>query len=334
MGVVLTRLTHALYGSLLGQAIGDAYGLPFENLSPRRMVKFGVPTSFMLVPVIQGAMVSDDTEHAVMTVQAYIRSGGEIDSFERALKRRLMLWFLSLPAGVGLATARSIIKMFLGVKHSGVFSAGNGAAMRASVLGVLCDDIEKLKQFVAVSSRLTHTDPKAEQGALTIALLAWAECRYHHLSGEQIWSFVQSHVDSELVALVGQPTHFPKGVSGYMYHTVPAVVQTWQTYRHRPVQGMQALLAMGGDTDTTCAIFGGITGVCHADKLQQLQGVWCEPKLKPSFFFCLAGQAAQVYDSGTPQRPARFGGVITFIRNLLFLLLVLLHGFRRLLPPY
>lgn len=177
----LIRLTYALYGSLLGQAIGDAYGLPFENLSPRRIVKFGVPMSFMLVPVIQGVMVSDDTEHTVITVQAYIRSGGKIDSFERALKRWLMLWFLSLPAGAWRATARRITKMFLGVKHSGVFSAGNGVTMRASVLGVL-RETQKNSSNLSPSVADTHTNTKAEQGALTIALLAWAECRYHHLS--------------------------------------------------------------------------------------------------------------------------------------------------------
>lgn len=46
---------------------------------------------------------------------------------------------LGLPAGIGLTTLKGIGKMWLGVKptRSGVFSAGNGPAMRSSILGVV-----------------------------------------------------------------------------------------------------------------------------------------------------------------------------------------------------
>ncbi len=44
--------------------------------------------------------------------------------------------------------------------------------MRAAILGATIDDISKLREFVRSSSRLTHTDPKAEFGAVAIALAA------------------------------------------------------------------------------------------------------------------------------------------------------------------
>ncbi len=41
-----TKTADAAIGSLLGTAIGDALGLPYENLSPRRARKlFGPPTA-------------------------------------------------------------------------------------------------------------------------------------------------------------------------------------------------------------------------------------------------------------------------------------------------
>lgn len=66
-----------LYQTLLATAVGDAYGLPYENLSPRRAKKWLRPRHYALLPFIHGGMVSDDTEHAVLTVQAYIASAGE-----------------------------------------------------------------------------------------------------------------------------------------------------------------------------------------------------------------------------------------------------------------
>ncbi|MDO4879591.1 MAG: ADP-ribosylglycohydrolase family protein, partial [Neisseria sp.] len=95
-----------------------------------------------------------------------------------------------------------------------------------------------------------------------------------------------------------------------------------------------SLIRQGGDTDTTAAIFGGIAGVRHGQNLfAAVSGTWCEPLLTPGFFAALAEQAEQAR-SGRPQKARRFGGIATFARNLVMMLIVLAHGFRRLLPPY
>ena len=137
-------MTHPLSGSLLGTAAGDAYGLPYEGLSPRRIGKLFVPRRYALIPLLHGGMVSDDTEHAVMAAQAWIDGAGDPEIFRRSLRGRLKWWFARLPAGIGLATLRSCLKMWLGLGRTGVYSAGNGPAMRVPVLGVLCDDLDGL----------------------------------------------------------------------------------------------------------------------------------------------------------------------------------------------
>lgn len=61
------------------------------------------------------------------------------------------------------------MKLWLGFKpeHSGIFSAGNGPAMRSTIIGVCySNDSQKLRELVKASTRLTQTDPKAEFGAL------------------------------------------------------------------------------------------------------------------------------------------------------------------------
>ena len=147
------NLQSALYGSLLGTAVGDAYGLPFEGMKPQRIRKiFKRKTDYRLIPFMHGAMVSDDTEHATMAVQAYIRSAGQPEKFQQALQSHLRWWLARLPAGIGLATLRSIVKMWFRLPETGVFSAGNGGAMRVAVLGVLARDVDELKQLVKIST--------------------------------------------------------------------------------------------------------------------------------------------------------------------------------------
>ena len=160
-----------LKGCLLGTAIADALGLPYEGLSSRRALKLlGKPDRFRLIGPY--GMVSDDTEHACITAQALIASGGQTRIFRRQMAWRLRFWLLGLPAGIGLATLKALVKLWLGFspEHSGVFSAGNGPAIRSPILGAAIADREQLKAWVRISTRLTHTDPKAEQGAWVIAL--------------------------------------------------------------------------------------------------------------------------------------------------------------------
>lgn len=327
----------ALYSSLLGGAVGDAYGLPFEGISPKRIVKlFNFDNKYQLIPIVNAGMVSDDTEHALMTVQAFIASGGDVEKFKTALKWRLVIWLLGLPAGVGLATGRSIFKIMLGFKQTGVYSAGNGGAMRSAVLGVLCQNVDELKLFVYHITTLTHADPKAYQGSLVVALLAWVECYQPNWTTSQALDFLQQHIeDKALLQLLDNYQAHNNGITGYMYDTVPAVVQTWQRYRENPLAGLNYLIKQGGDTDSTCAIFGGIVGVRFGEQMyEKMGGMWCEPKIRPSWLWALSEQATTVYVEKITQKPLNLWSIWTYPRNFLFLSIVLVHGFRRLLPPY
>ena len=122
--------------SLLGTAVGDALGLPYEGLTAERGRKLlGYPDRFRFLP--GRGMVSDDTEHACIVAQCLIASAHDDGVFEAELARRLRRWFLAMPAGIGRATLRSCLKLCIGFgpARSGVFSAGNGPCMRAPILG-------------------------------------------------------------------------------------------------------------------------------------------------------------------------------------------------------
>jgi len=162
-------------GCLLGIAAGDSLGLPYEGLSAGRGARL-FPDRDRQHLVFARGMVSDDTEHACFTAQALIKAGDDPDRFAKHLAWHLRFWLMGLPAGVGLATGRAIVKLWLGFPphRSGVFSAGNGPAMRSPLIGLKYGhDFDKLRRIVLASTKLTHTDPKAYQGAVAIALASY-----------------------------------------------------------------------------------------------------------------------------------------------------------------
>lgn len=298
-------------GCLLGMAVGDAIGLPSEGLRPeRRQRLFGELTNHRLF--FGHGFVSDDTAHAIMTAQALVASGGDPTQFGRELAGRLKCWFLSLPPGIGKATAQASLRLLVGIppEHSGVFSAGNGPAMRSPIIGLFCaadTDDTRLRTLVRASTRLTHTDPKAEDGALAIAKAA---------------------------ITLPAATELPQGpVSGYIVHTVAAALALTARHPDNLRAAVIESVALGGDTDTVAAIVGGLirARVGHegipTDWLAGLiEPWWSEKRLAK-----LATQLAQVAHSGTPQRPDASFWLLT---HALLLPIVLAHGFRRLFPPY
>jgi ADP-ribosyl-[dinitrogen reductase] hydrolase len=350
-------------GALLGSAIGDALGLPREGLSRRRAHRMfgGPPLRFRLL--LGHGMVSDDTEHACMVGQALLSSPTDPKRFARSLAWRLRFWLLGLPAGIGRATLLGIVKLWFGwsPENSGVFSAGNGPAMRAPLLGVcLGGDRLLLKEYLRASTRITHTDPKAESGAKLVALAAHhgAACGPKNVRTD---SFLQDaraafpEIDDGLWQLLAKGDDHLKrnasaaefadaiglqsGVTGYINHTIPVALYCWLRSPGDFRQAVEEVIALGGDTDTTAAIVGSLVGATVGfDNLPAdlLGGLWEWPR---SVFWMrrLAERLARQFPAegnSQPQRPLRLFWPGLLVRNLVFLLVVLIHGFRRLLPPY
>jgi ADP-ribosylglycohydrolase len=350
--------SNAFIGCLLGTAVGDALGLPYEGLSPRRAIKLFPDTNRHHLFLGNG-MVSDDTEHACFVAQALIRSRGDVTVFRKRLARSLRWWLLALPAGVGFATLRSIVKLWLGFppRKSGVFSAGNGPAMRSPILGVAYgQDTATLKTFVKASTELTHSDPKAYYAALAVALAAYQSAAESAPSADQYLATFKkllpgddaqelhdllqraaiSAAGNETVSEFAESIGSKKGISGYSYHTVPCVLQVWFGNATDFAKGLRDIVRAGGDTDTAGAIYGGIAGA-RAGK-RGIPKDWLSNIIEwPRTIDWMERLAEATANSGHDQ--AGFGTPAYFVpgillRNLFFLVIVLAHGFRRLAPPW
>ena len=350
--------TEAAVGCLLGTAVGDALGLACEGLSAKRQQR--------MFPNLDGyhlwfgkGLCSDDTEHTCMLAQSLLVSGGAESKFTRDFAWRLRWWFAGLPAGIGLATLRSLIKLWLFVPAGwrGVYSAGNGPAMRSALLGVLfADDEARLVALNRAATRITHTDPKAECGALAIALAARASMRgddadayFADLSrlslqfdaaGAELVRYAVSARASvkagEAIETFVQSTGSRNGVSGYMYHSVPAVLHAWFAHPRDFAQALTTLIRCGGDTDTTAAMLGAIigAGVGRTGIPPRWLDDLAEWPRTVAWIEALARTTAEAVQKNQPQAAQPLSIIGLVLRNACFFVLVLAHGLRRLLPPY
>jgi ADP-ribosylglycohydrolase len=347
----------AVIGSLLGTAVGDALGLPYEGLSPRRAQRlFSRPIRPRFL--LGRGVISDDTEHTCLVAQALLDAGTDVDEFAHQFSRRLRKWFWCGPAGIGLATLRACVKLSCGVSpnRSGVFSAGNGPAMRSAILGAVIDDLELLHQLVAASTRVTHTDPRAEYGALAVAVAARA-ARLPQLPTssqflDEMERLLSNDAASELIdtsrraaasAARGESTPefaasigLGRGVSGYVNHTVPIVLHAWWRHPTDYRGAVESAILCGGDTDTTAAIVGGIVGTTVGKEgipIDWLAGLRDWPRSR-EWMEGLANQLAR-YDAGTTSGTLTSLPTIGLVaRNALFGAIVIVHVLRRLFPPY
>ena len=127
-----------------------------------------------------------------------------------------------------------------------------------------------------------------------------------------------------------------RGVTGYIYDTVPVVLQAWLRNQHDFRRALGQVIACGGDADTTAAILGGIVGAAVGRQglpAEWLERLWEWPR-SVKWMAHLAAELDAARSSGARRRPPELPvwGIVP--RNLLFLGIVLLHGLRRLAPPY
>lgn len=338
---------HALLGCLLGTAVGDALGLPAERLSRERVAAMKMGTHHRFV--LGRGMFSDDTEHTLMLAAALIKQGNDAAAFQRSFARKLRWWLLALPAGVGISTAKSILRLWMGfpAARAGVQSAGNGAAMRSALVGVVFyDDTAKRREFALAACRVTHRGPRAEESALLVAeatalamqaapaedVLAALEPLIQSDEMRSRFAMIETALtESRSVGDYAMQIGCGYGVSGFAPNTVAVALYAWLRHRGDFAEAVRAVIACGGDTDTVAAITGGICGAEAGESgipSPWIGGIWEWPRSVSHIRL-----VARTLADGTRQAPALFWPAIP-LRNLLFLAIVLLHRFRRLLPPY
>lgn len=351
----------ASYNALLtATAAGDSLGLPYEGISGPRVRKLvGERLVQKFLPLGFG-MISDDTEHALITGRALVSSGGDPNEFGRSLSRRLRRWVLTMPPGVGKATLVSCLSMwFRPHQKTGRASAGNGPLMRAPIIGLFHrDDAELRNACIYVSTTMTHTDPRAIMASSAIAGIVAAAARTQ--LGTLVWADVSlcfrsavgrcagnKGIDhaTEFLALVDQldkahdqgksiPAALAdigcgRGVDGYVLRSSLAAAYI-ASHASGADEAIDLAVRQGGDTDSTAAIAGAISSVLKRPledrTLTKIKDWPVDGPAVDRHAHALADRRIRTMDE-----PPYFRQII---RNAAFLVVAMVHVARRLAPPY
>ncbi len=229
--------------------------------------------------------------------------------------------------------------------------------MRSALLGICYgNDFRKLRKMVELSTRITHTDIKAENGALAIALAAYMSSTEHITSPESYFkklnellpgtdclSFLKT-MESVIESVNKDESTFDscdniglsKGISGYVYHTVPAVIHCWLRNQDDFKSGMHQIMGCGGDTDTTAAILGSIIGAkVHRTGIPE---DWSSKViLWPYSMKFIDNICNAVYESLVCRKPIKVkqpNVLLVLVRNILCYPIIIYHVLRRMIPPY
>ncbi len=333
--------TERYIGCLIGTAIGDSLLLPAEGLSRQRIARrFGDRLEQGLV--FGRGMVSDDTDHTFFVARCLTVERTDPDRFVRRLAWHLRWWLLGVPAGCGKATGRAIIKLLLGFppSRSGVSSGGNGASMRAAIIGAVhANDHVARRAFGDAACYVTHRHPHAHAAAHAVAEVAAWIVRGRD---EPLWPLLE-HSDPDWQRQLGILQQWyergddtdalatalgcPDYVSGWSLHSVPFAVGCWLRHRHDARSGMAAIRRAGGDTDTIGAIAGAWYGLDDGE--QAFPKEWVE-RIVDWPVSVRALRAAGAALGGAPTQ--RWGWPLLPVRNVMFFLVVLAHVVRRVLP--
>ncbi len=340
-----------LAGTLLGTSLGDGLGLVAEGMSAAAIARrFGRVDRFMLLP--GRGIVSDDTEQAALVAQSLAREPSDVGRCVRALRRSLAGWFLRLPWGLGLATLRACVRILIGLRESGVRSAGNGASMRAPIVGVFfAHSPERRRSFGEALARVTHTDPQGVEAALFAAEVA-AHCALQS-PAHATTTATRATLIAAASAIVTEPSlrdaitsavalaeggsspaeaGLALGNTGFVLHTLPLAAFCFVRSGGDPLEAIVDAIAAGGDADTTAAIVGAWAGALHgadalpAPLLARLQGgPFGEAHLRA---LALDLERRLAGDASPPR--ARFSPTVAMARNLALFPIVLVQGVRAL----
>ena len=284
-------------GCLLGQALGDALGFAVEGYGQahcRTYVEEVLrldPVAPLGRPPFAFGQYTDDTQLARELTHSMAQCGG----FDAAHYAGLVaaIFTEERVVGRGRSTEAAALRLAAGVpwQDSGTPapSAGNGSAMRAGPVGLLCyDDPAALAATAHDQGRTTHADPRCSAGAAMVAgtvahclresaldrtaLLAELESLAAQLDDGFAaelrrlpdWLALEPAQAAPEIANAGRdPDHPDDGWEGIAPFVVPSVLWSLYAFLRSPDDYWETIctaIAVGGDVDTTAAMAGAMSG--------------------------------------------------------------------------
>jgi ADP-ribosyl-[dinitrogen reductase] hydrolase len=267
-------LRERVVGCVLGLALGDALGAPFE-FRRREEIPDPLPAFELEWCGLPPGTWTDDTAMA----RNLWRSLAEHRRFDPAdVMGRHLEWFATDPPDVGNLT-RSVLRRIRDgdqgaaaryvAERGPEVSAGNGSVMYCAPLGAFrATRPELLHDEAPELSAITHWDERCRTACLAVTLATAALVRGTE-PGPAVEDAVEAVVDREggeeleyLVVEAGRARRIDGPDMGFTVFTAGIGLQL---AAEAPgfEDGLRRVVALGGDTDTNAAVAGALLGAAH-----------------------------------------------------------------------
>ncbi len=280
-------------GAVVGQALGDAMGFALEGRPGDETLAGRAVTELASHPsgAFPVGQYTDDTQMARAILLSLVERGC-VDEADIA-RKFASLWAEGTIVGRGIACTEAAERIIAGVswKQSGAEAgrAGNGAAMRAAPLGLYLHAAEpaELRAKVVSTSRITHTDPRAQAGAVAVAAAVASNVTAESIDREHLCGLLVEHTGAVDAGFATHMERLPRWLDaaeedalaeircaglaagaqpdwpGISPFVIPTVLVSLYAFMRTPSDWREAVrfvIAAGGDVDTTGAITGAIAG--------------------------------------------------------------------------
>ncbi len=259
-------------GSLLGVAVGDALGMPYEGLPPKLVRRYIGDRLVMRDGRLKKGSYTDDTEMMIGVLESLVKNRGF--SKEDMAKRFIENFNRKRGYGRGTIHVLSLIKKGVSIEKA-VFSMfsegsfGNGAAMRIAPVGLLYHKRPDLLREISYGvSSITHGHVIAKEAACVVsyAISLCIICEEKKEFLKKIIEFAQvPEVKRKLEDIEKIGERDPEFVAKALGNSVKAdeaVASAIYSFLYSDTfyDALHFSVSIGGDTDTISAICGGIAG--------------------------------------------------------------------------
>lgn len=299
-------------GALVGLAVGDALGMPFEGWNSRDIRKKWDRKSFLSRAGLKPGQFTDDTFLAVTQAESLIDKEG-FDPEHTA--KKLVEWYKKGDTrGIGKITKEAIEKLLKGIswKESGIggdMAASNGGALRAIPVALLYkDDLNKLKENVRLAVEITHKNPEAIKGAQAVAYVIARACN-GDLNPETILMETAEYLGKSEVSNKLLKAHdylqegFPPmdalpllGTSVYVVESIPSALYCFAFSPDSFLGSVVNAIMGGGDTDTIAAIAGAVSGAFNG--LDAIPQHWLEGLERKDYLISIGEKLYELWERG------------------------------------
>ncbi|NEE04194.1 ADP-ribosylglycohydrolase family protein [Phytoactinopolyspora halotolerans] len=270
--------TRRVRGCLLGGALGDALGAPFEGHSTVTAQEIQA-----WIDADEPLTWTDDTalQLALATYLAELGHPDDFDEDQLAL-RFAHTWDAEPDRGYGANPPKIFRDVLAGSSwkqasvssFDGAGSLGNGGAMRVAPVATLPLSAPEIAAIARRSAAITHAHPQGQDGAALVAVAArcaFTSADVHaqtHTVLAQCTDQLQTPemrraLDAVSLSMrLAEPGEVARltGSGIAAREAAPAAIAAFLRHPADPVAAIMFAIAMGGDTDTVAAMAGSLAG--------------------------------------------------------------------------